>query len=306
MKRSVLALVLLSLASLSAIPTRAEPVPVETIDVGPGLHLLMGRGGNVAVSTGSDGPVLVDDQYADMVPGITAAVAALQPGPIRFVINTHYHGDHTGGNDALGRAGALIVAHENVRERMRKPHVVPALGIEDAARAAVSLPVVTFADGVDLHWNGAEIHVEHVAPAHTDGDAIVWFPQAGAVHMGDTFFNGIYPFIDVFAGGSIAGMIAAADIVLRRAPDDTKIIPGHGPLAAKPELRAFREMLVTVRDRVSAAQAAGESREAFVARKPLSDLDPVWGGGFLDADRFLGLVWLDLARPAAGSPDGAR
>ncbi len=273
----------------------AEPVPIQTAQVGPGLHVLFGQGGNVAVSTGPDGPVLIDDQYDYMVPGIEAAVAALQPGPVRFVINTHYHGDHTGGNDLLAAQGALVVAHENVRARMANPRVVEALGVNDPARAGVSLPVVTFEDGVVLHWNGHEIQVEHVAPAHTDGDSHVWFPHAGAVHMGDTFFNGIYPFIDVFSGGSIAGMIAAADAVLTRAADDVKIIPGHGPLANKADLRATRAMLVTVRDRVAAAQAAGEEQAAFIARKPLADLDPKWGGGFLKAEQLLGLVWADLS-----------
>ena len=286
--------------SAFAVPALAQqgtqPPEIRTIELAEGLHMLMGAGGNIAVSTGEDGPMIVDDQFDYMVPGIRSAVAALQEGPIRFVINTHVHGDHTGGNDALGRLGALIVAHANVRQRMSTRQVAPALSRDDPPRAPESLPVVTFDDGVVLHWNGEEIAVEHVEPAHTDGDSVVWFHHADAVHMGDTYFNGIYPFIDIFSGGSTDGMIAAANAVLARATADTQIIPGHGALSNAAGLRAYRDMLVTVRDRVAAAQAAGTDQADFVASGPLADLDEKWGGGFLNAERLIGLVWPDLAR----------
>ena len=272
-----------------------EPPPITTVNIAPGLDMLVGAGGNIAVSTGAEGPVLVDDQFAYMVPGIVEAVAAIQPGGIRFVINTHLHGDHTGGNEALGELGALIVAHANVRSRMSTRQHAPEIDRDVPPQPAAALPVVTFEDGMALHWNGETIAVEHVAPAHTDGDSIVWFANADAVHMGDTYFNGMYPFIDIFSGGTIGGMIAAADTVLARATDATKIIPGHGALSNRAELTAYRAMLVDVRDRVAAAQAAGTAQAAFVASKPLADLDPVWGGGFMDADRLLALVWADLA-----------
>ena len=306
MKRKVRFLVLVVLVGLAALAAglvapalaqQGDTLPeIQTLELAPGLHMLIGAGGNLAVSTGEDGPVIIDDQFDYMVPGIRAAVAALQEGPIRFVINTHFHGDHTGGNDALGRLGTLIVAHANVRVRMSERQVTPLLGRDDPPRAPESLPVVTFDDGVVLYWNGEEIAVEHVDPAHTDGDSLVWFPGAGAVHMGDTYFNGFYPFIDVFSGGTIGGMIAAANAVLGRASADTKIIPGHGPLSNSAELAAYRDMLVTVRDRVAAAQAAGTEQADFIASAPLADLDPMWGGGFLKADQVLGLVWADLAR----------
>ncbi len=266
-------------------------VEIQTLPVGPGLHMLVGQGGNIAVSTGSDGPLLVDDQFAPLAPKIEAAVRAQQDAPVRFVINTHWHADHTGGNEPFGTRGALIVAHDNVRVRMSTKQFIAAMQREVPASPAVALPVVTFSEGVTLHWNGDEIDVEHVAPAHTDGDAIVWFPKANAVHMGDTFMNGFYPFIDTSSGGTLAGVISAADGVLAGAKSDAKIIPGHGPLATTADLRAYRNMLASVKQRVDAAHAKGTSLDAFLATKPLADLDPVWGDGFLKADDFVRLVW---------------
>jgi glyoxylase-like metal-dependent hydrolase (beta-lactamase superfamily II) len=287
-------------ALLGAAPAASQqnqaPPAIQAVEIAEGLTVLFGAGGNIVVSSGADGPIIVDDQFDYMVPGVQEAVAALQEGPIRFVINTHHHGDHTGGNDALGRLGSVIIAHANVRKRMSERQVAPLLGRDDPPRAAESLPVVTFDDGMVLHWNGEEIAVEHVEPAHTDGDSLVWFHRAGAVHMGDTYFNGMYPFVDIFSGGTTAGIIGAADAVLARADGATKIVPGHGPLSNVTELRAYRDMLTTVRDRVSAAQAAGTEQAAFVASAPLSDLDAKWGGGFMKAEQLLGLIWADLAR----------
>jgi glyoxylase-like metal-dependent hydrolase (beta-lactamase superfamily II) len=271
-----------------------EKVQIQTVPVAPGLSMLIGAGGNIAVSTGESGPIVVDDQFAPLAPKIAAAVKALQDAPVRFVINTHHHMDHTGGNEAFGKSGAVIVAHENVRVRMSTEQFSKLMNRGTPAAPAQALPVVTFADGVTFHWNGETIAVEHVANAHTDGDAVVWFRTANAVHAGDTFFNGFYPFIDVESGGSISGMIAAVDGVLAQANADTKIIPGHGPLAAPADLRTYRDMLATVRLRVQAAQAAKKAMPAYLAEKPLADLDPEWGDGFLKADQFLTLVWMDL------------
>jgi glyoxylase-like metal-dependent hydrolase (beta-lactamase superfamily II) len=271
------------------------PVPIESIPVAPGLTMLIGKGGNLAVSTGASGPVVVDDQYAEQIPGIGRAVKALQDAPIRFVINTHYHDDHTGGNAALGGGGAVIVAHDNVRVRLSTEQFSKLLDRKTPPKPASAWPVVTFAEGVVLHLNDETITIEHVANAHTDGDAIVWFSKANAVHCGDTFFNGIYPFVDVESGGSFAGMIAAADRVLGAVQPGTKIIPGHGPLATPADLKRFRDMLATVKQRVEAAIADGKTMEAFTAEKPLADLDAEWGDGFLKAEQILTLAWLDLA-----------
>jgi glyoxylase-like metal-dependent hydrolase (beta-lactamase superfamily II) len=191
---------------------------IQTIPLSPGLAMLIGEGGNIAVSTGEDGPAIVDDQFAPLAPKIAAAVKALQDAPIRFVVNTHFHFDHTGGNEVFGRSGALIVAQDNVRVRMSAEQFSKLTQRTQPASPRAALPVVTFADGVTLHWNGETITAEHVANAHTDGDSIVWFSRANAVHCGDTFFNGMYPFVDVESGGSFAGMIAAADRVLSAVP----------------------------------------------------------------------------------------
>jgi cyclase len=294
--RSLLGVLLALAAPVSAQDIDFEQVTIRTERVGPGLAVLFGAGGNIAVSTGPDGPVLVDDQYAPLAPKIVAAVRALQDAQVRFVINTHWHGDHTGGNEAIGQAGALIVAHENVRRRMSTTQLIAAFGREVPPSPAAALPVVTFDDGVTLHWNDEAIAVEHVAPAHTDGDALVWFRKADALHTGDTYVAGTFPFVDVSSGGSLAGIIASAERVLAQAGPETTIIPGHGPLSNAAELRAWREMLVTVQARVNAALAAGKSLEAFRAEQPLADLAPQYGKGWLDADRFLAIVFSDLSR----------
>jgi glyoxylase-like metal-dependent hydrolase (beta-lactamase superfamily II) len=299
MRRSLPAL---GLALLLATPGAAqdvdfEKVRIETLPLADGLHMLVGQGGNIVVSTGPDGPVLVDDQFAPLAPKIEAAVRVLQDRPVRFVINTHWHGDHTGGNEPFGKGGALIVAHENVRRRMSTQQFIAAFQREVPPAPAAALPVVTFDDGVTLHWNGEEIAVEHVDPAHTDGDALVWFRKAGVVHTGDTYVSAAFPFVDVSSGGSLAGIIASADRVLAAAGPATKIVPGHGALSNAAELTAWREMLVVVRDRVKAALAAGKSLEAYQAERPLADLEDRYAQGFLTAERFLAIVWADLSRP---------
>jgi glyoxylase-like metal-dependent hydrolase (beta-lactamase superfamily II) len=271
-------------------------VEIRTETVAPGLAVLFGRGGNIAVSTGADGPVLVDDQFAPLAPKILASVKALQDAPVRFVINTHWHFDHTGGNEPMGKAGALLVAHENVRVRMSTEQFMVAFGRKIPPSPAGALPVVTFDDGVTLHWNGEEIAVEHVPAAHTDGDALVWFRKANAVHTGDAYVAGMFPFVDVSSGGSLAGIIRSAARVLSQVGPETKIIPGHGPISNDVELREWREMLLVVRDRVNAALAAGKTLEAFEAEKPLADLEERYGKGFMDTKRFLAIVWSDLSR----------
>jgi cyclase len=280
-------------------PASAQPdlsqVEIETVNVAPGLYMLRGAGGNIGLSVGEDGAFLIDDQYAPLTPKIKAAIAKLTPKAVRFVVNTHWHDDHTGGNENLGEAGAIIVAHDNVRTRMTADQFVEALDRHVPAFPKAALPVITFPDSVTFHWNGEEMHVFHVAPAHTDGDSIIHFRKADAVHMGDVYFAGIYPFIDASSGGRIDGVIAAADRVLAMVGDDTKIIPGHGPLSNKAGLREYRDMLSTVRDRVKAMVDAGESRDAVVAAKPTAEFDAKWGGGFLKPDPWVAIVYSTLA-----------
>jgi glyoxylase-like metal-dependent hydrolase (beta-lactamase superfamily II) len=273
-------------------------VEVTSEKVAEGVYMLQGAGGNIGLSVGADTAFLIDDQYAPLTPKIKAAVAALTSKAVRFVLNTHWHGDHTGGNKDLGESGTLIVAHENVRKRMTTEQFLEAFGMKVPPADPAALPVVTFNDTVTFHLNGDEIYAFHVAPAHTDGDCVVHFRKANVIHGGDTFFNGMYPFIDLSTGGSVSGMIAAADRILALAVEGTKIIPGHGPLATKVELKAYRDMLATARDRVAALVKAGKTLEQTTAAKPLADLDAKWGQGFLKADAFVSILYKDAARAA--------
>ena len=251
----------------------------------------MGQGGNIGLSVGDDGAFLIDDQFAPLTDKILAAVAEVTDQPVRWVLNTHWHGDHTGGNENLGVAGAMIVAHENVYRRMNPAEFADVMGRSDQAPRA-ALPVVTFADGVSFHWNGRHIGVTHVGEAHTDGDVIVHFPRANVFHMGDTFFRGRYPFIDVDSGGGVDGVIAAANLVLERSSEGTRIIPGHGDLAAPEHLRAYRDMLETVRMRVASLVTNGRTEDQVVAAAPTSDLDGVWGD---NPERFVRAVYKSLS-----------
>ena len=277
----------------------AEPdfsaVEIVTTPLADGLAMLVGQGGNIVVSTGVDGPVIIDDQFAPLAPKIEAAVRKLQDTSVRFVINTHHHFDHTGGNEAFGKAGALIFAHDNVRARMSTEQLSKLMNRTMPASPPAALPVVTFDDGVTLHWNGETIRVEHVAPAHTDGDSHVWFERANVVHMGDTFVNGTFPLVDIESGGTLAGLITSAELVLARVNAQTQIVPGHGPLAHRDDLQKFHDMLVDVRARIQGGIRSGKTMEAFTASKPLADLDAQWGKGFLTTDQVITLMWMSLS-----------
>jgi len=283
----VLAALAIAAAAVAQQQTDFSKIEIKTIPVAEGIYMMQGAGGNLGVSTGPDGVLLIDDQFAPLSDKIKAAIAKVSDKPIRFLFNTHYHGDHVGGNENFGKLGITIVAHDNVWSRMSVEQVNKLMNRTTPAYPKEALPVVTFNDRLTFHLNGDTIEVFHVAPAHTDGDAVLRFLKANVVHMGDTFFNGRYPVIDAFAGGSIDGMIAADERLLALVNDQTKIIPGHGPLGDKKSLQAFHDMMVKVRDKIQPLVKAGKSDSAIVAAKPTADLDAVWNPTGSTPDRFV-------------------
>lgn len=252
--------------------------------------------GNIGVSVGEDGVAIIDDQFAPLAPKIRAAVALLSDKPIRFVINTHWHGDHTGGNESFGRTGAVIVAQGNVRKRMAARQIGSISGRETPASPAAALPIVTFAGSATLHFNGDDLEATHLPAGHTDGDVAIYWRKANVLHMGDDFFVGDFPFVDNNSGGTFNGMIAATEWALGLVDDNTKIIPGHGPLSDKRGLQEFHDMMVTVRARIVKMINQKKTLEQVVAAKPTADLDAKWAGTFWKPDQWVGRVYTDLRR----------
>lgn len=271
-------------------------VEIQTEKLSDTTYIMVGAGGNLGVSIGEDAVFVIDDQFAPLTPKIEAAIAKLTAKPVRFVLNTHWHFDHTGGNVNLGRAGALIVAHDNVRKRMSAEGFIEFLGMRTRPEPKVALPVVTFSTDTTFHLNGDEVYVFHVPRAHTDGDSIIHFRKSNVIHMGDIFFNKLYPFIDTSSGGTLDGVIAAVDRALAVSNDSTKFIPGHGPLAGKAELAAYRNMLATIGARIKAQIGQGMKMEDAIAARPTADFDDAWGKGFLPPARFVEMLWKNLQK----------
>jgi glyoxylase-like metal-dependent hydrolase (beta-lactamase superfamily II) len=290
----VIVLGLVARAEAARSQVNYDTVQVRSIPAGTGVYMLTGVGGNIGLSIGPDAAFLVDDQYAPLSEKLLAAVRKLTDKPVRFVVNTHWHGDHTGGNANLADAGVVLVAHDNVRIRMSSEQFIAALNVRAPASPPKALPIVTFTSGLTFHLNGEDIHVVHVGPAHTDGDAIIHFTRANVLHMGDTYFNGRYPLVDLSTGGSFDGLVTAVTTALRYANDSTKVIPGHGPLATRSDLVKYRDMLATIRDRVTALIRQGKSREAVIAAKPTAEWDAALGNGNIKADALVGFAYDSL------------
>lgn len=271
-----------------------DTIAVKATALRGGVYVITGFGGNIGLSIGSDAAFLVDDQYAPITPKLIAAVARVTPQPIRFVVNTHWHFDHTGGNENMGKAGALLVAHDNVRRRMSTDQFIEFFKRSEPAAAPGALPVITFTDSVTFHVNGDDLVAFHVPPAHTDGDVIVHFTRANVIHMGDVFVNDRYPFVDLSSGGNANGIITAADRALAVCNSETKVIPGHGSVADCETLRAYRDMVATVRDRVRAAMRDGKSLDAIKAAKLTADFDATHRSGSVNGDQFVEFTYRSL------------
>jgi len=275
-----------------------EEVEIQVIPLADNLYMLMGIGGNIAVSSGPDGVFIVDGDVRPMFPKLRAAIATLSPEPIQVVFNTHWHFDHTGGNQSFHEEGALVVAHDNVRARMSTPQYSRLFNIKTQPSPAEALPLITFDNTATFHFNGQTLRAIHTAPAHTDGDAIVIFEEANVAHLGDVFFNGMYPLIDIEAGGSMQGIIDSVESILPLLDENTQIIPGHGPLATLEDLLAYQSMLKLVTARIGLLIGEGKTKEDVVALHPTVNFDADWQWDLLPADIWVGLVYDSLAEQA--------
>ncbi len=279
-----------------AVCAQDNEVKIKIEKIAPGVAVLFGQGGNIGVSYGTEGTVLIDDQFAPLTPKIQAAIAELGASPVKYLINTHWHGDHSGGNENFGKAGAIIMAHDNVRVRMatdqkRGERITP-------PSPAIALPVITYHEGLKLHLNGDEVRTVHMHDAHTDGDSVVMWKTANVVHMGDLYFNKVtLPFIDLNSGGNARGVLAAAEKVLAMTNADTKIIPGHGPMATRADLMAYRDMMKSVIGSVQAGIKAKKSLAQIQATKPAAQWDTS-KDAFIKGDAFVEAVYNSLTTKA--------
>ena len=290
---SAAALLLLASATLPA--QDFADVEIGTEAVRDGVYVLTGAGGNIGLVVGERGAFLVDDQYAPLTQRIQAAVSEITDRPIRFVLNTHWHGDHTGGNENLADDGALVIAHDNVRKRMSEGQFMEFFDREVEPAPADALPVVTFNDGIRFHLGGHTVHAIHVPGAHTDGDAIVHLVEADVIHAGDIVFYGMYPFIDYGSGGSLGGMIEAVDVILDLAGDETAVIAGHGgPVIDREQLAGYRDMLADVHRELIEMIVDGATLDEVLAAGITADYDETWGGGFIEPGTWVEMNYVGM------------
>jgi glyoxylase-like metal-dependent hydrolase (beta-lactamase superfamily II) len=286
-------LILLSIAFCTA-QRDFSNVTVSVTKASDHIYMMTGAGGNIGVSIGDDDVLIVDSQFAPLHEKIVAAIKNLSNKPVGFLINTHFHGDHTGGNEAFGMEKVTIVAHENVRTRLQTNQTTAYFNSKTPASKAIAQPVITFNQAVNIHINGDDIHVIHVPNAHTDGDGIVFFKQSNVIHMGDTYFAGMYPFIDVSNGGSIEGVIEAQEKALQLANEKTTIIPGHGPMQTMADLAANVVMLRSIKDQIKKAKKAGKSLSDIHAMEVTKAFDATYNNGFIKSKDFVTFVFESL------------
>ncbi|MFL0086764.1 MBL fold metallo-hydrolase [Tenacibaculum maritimum] len=287
--------ILISVAILCTLGVwgQKKEVTIETHKVTDKVYMLTGQGGNIGLHIGDEGVFMVDDQFAPLTPKILAAIKSITKKPVKYLVNTHWHGDHTGGNENMRKEGAVIVSHKNVRRRMSVKQFVR--GKEKEAASKEALPVITFTEDMMIHLNGEDMLISHVHNAHTDGDAIVFFMKSNVIHMGDTYFQGKYPFIDLESGGSIQGYINAIDKVLLLANKETKIIPGHRKVSNKKELSSYKEMLVVLRDRIKEEIFQGKTLEEVEAAVRITqEYDKKYGGWFISGEGIRKTIYQSL------------
>ena len=280
---------------------QAQPVPITTTDLGDGLYMLQGRGGNIGVLAGEDGVFVIDSQYADMAPGILNAVNEIAGEKPRYLVNTHWHGDHVGGNEIIGEAGATIIAHQGVRDRVTVDVTRDFFGQESTTPASpeAAWPVITFNDEMTLYLNGQTVRLIHAPDAHTDGDTFIYFEEADVLHTGDLMFSGMFPFVDITSGGSFSGFAAASQAMHDTIGEGTRIIPGHGPLSTRADIADILEMLDGTVSAVQAEIDAGKDIEAVLDAAPLTPWVEEWAWGFIDEARFTRLIYGDLVSSAS-------
>src|SRR3954447_8999050 len=276
-------------------PVDFSKVEIKTTDLGDNVYMLEGQGGNITVAVGKAGIIMVDGQFAPLHDKIKAAITTISNLPIKYLINTHYHGDHTGGNEGFARDGAIVVSEINVKNRLASGTTNGLTGTMTPPAATGALPAKTYTGAFKIRLPGRVADLKHIANAHTDGDTYVWFKTANVLSTGDTFTNGRYPNIDFANGGNLNGMITAADVYLKLTNAKTRIVPGHGPLADKPALLAYRTMLVTARERMEALVKQGKTEDDVVAAKPFADLDAKWAPTELASKNFIRVVYHLLA-----------
>jgi glyoxylase-like metal-dependent hydrolase (beta-lactamase superfamily II) len=275
---------------------------VEDRDLGHGVHMLESFGGNIGVLAGAEGVLLIDAEWPQLHDKVVAALARISGKPVRYLVDTHWHWDHVGGNGDFARAGAIIFSSAQTRNYITAAQREKAPAGDPYAPDPAAIPAVTIVNRAILHVGGQTVEILHVPPAHTDGDLIVRFVEADVIQTGDTFFHGFYPDIDEPHGGTIDGMIALYDKLYGMCGPNTRIIPGHGPVASREDLREYQAMLRQVRERVARAIADGMTEEQLIASHPLDDLDPKWGGNLVKQPYLLGIVYEDLKEHSRSTP----